>query len=130
MKKVSVQVLTYRHEDCIERCLKSIVSQKFSNFEIVVGVDKSLDRTLEIVQEIAKNSKVPIKIVEQKERVGAFKNFIDINSSSTGKFIAICDGDDFWTDENKLSKQFDFMEKNPNLIISFQDSNLVNLSGE
>jgi glycosyltransferase involved in cell wall biosynthesis len=130
MKKVSVQVLTYRHEDCIERCLNSIIGQKFSNFEIVVGVDKSLDRTLKIVQEIAKKSKVPIKIIEQRERVGAFKNFIDINSSSTGKFIAICDGDDFWTDENKLSKQFDFMEKNPNLIISFHDSNLVNSSGE
>ena len=130
MKNVSVQVLTYGHEKYIERCLKSISDQNFSNFEIVVGVDKSTDRTLKLVREFARNCEIPIKIIEQKFRVGAFNNFIDINNCCEGKYIAICDGDDYWTDNDKLSKQFEFMERQPRLAISFHDSSLVNTSGE
>jgi glycosyltransferase involved in cell wall biosynthesis len=130
MKKVSVQVLAYEHEKCIERCLNSILDQNFSNYEIVVGIDKSLDRTKELVYKIAKTSKVPINIIDHKIRVGAFNNFIGIKGSCQGKYIAICDGDDYWTDRNKLEKQFTFMEENSNLIASFHDSYLVNSNND
>lgn len=130
MKKVSVQVLAYEHEKCIERCLNSILDQNFLNYEITVGIDKSLDRTKELVSKIAKTSKVPINIIDHKIRVGAFNNFIEINRSCQGKYIAICDGDDYWTDRNKLEKQFTFMEKNSNLIASFHDSYLVNSNND
>jgi glycosyltransferase involved in cell wall biosynthesis len=130
MKSVSVLVVTFNHEKCIERCLESIASQKFSNFEIVVGIDKSNDNTLEIVKQFSKKSEVPIKIIAQEERVGPYNNFVDVNKSCEGKYLAICDGDDYWTDMNKLSKQFKFMEDSPNLIVSFHDSNLVNSDGD
>jgi len=130
MKDVSVQILAYNHENCIKRCLISISEQIFSNFEIVVGVDKSSDRTLATVQEFSKDCKVPIKIIEQGVRVGAFNNFKDINQSCEGKYIAVCDGDDYWTDEYKLAKQFEFMENQPNFSVTFHDSNLINTNGQ
>jgi glycosyltransferase involved in cell wall biosynthesis len=130
MKYVSVQILAYNHENCIKRCLISISEQIFSNFEIVVGIDKSSDRTLAIVQDFSKNCIVPIKIIEQEVRVGVFNNFMAINNSCEGKYIAVCDGDDFWTDQYKLVKQFEFMEKHPNLSVSFHDSNLINANGD
>ena len=128
--KVSVQVLTYNHEFCIQRCLKSILGQNFTDFEIVVGVDLSTDLTLNIVERFQSESNVPIHIVKQTKRQGAFKNFTDIIKRCSGDFIAICDGDDYWTDSEKLSIQYNFMKTNPDIVISYHSANLMDLTGQ
>jgi len=127
--KVSVQVLTYEHAFCIEKCLESIANQNFNNFEIVIGVDKSNDCTLDIVREYKSKSYIPMKIIEQKHRVGAFKNFTDVINACSGEYIAICDGDDYWTDPNKLLFQYKFMKNDPKMFISFHNSKMIDSSG-
>lgn len=110
------------HEDYISECLDSIVSQKTSfPFEVLVGVDDGGDKTLEICQAFQQQHPELIKVVLNSadnvlsvngRRVGRY-NFINIFNQAKGKYIARCDGDDYWTDPRKLQKQVDILEANP-----------------
>lgn len=132
---VSVCVQTYNHENYIVKCLESILMQKTNfPFEIILGEDLSSDKTREICIEY--KDKFPDKIklfLRNREDViyiegkptGRF-NFTENLKSCRGKYIAICEGDDFWTDENKLQKQVDFLEVNKEVVGCFHNSFVVN----
>ena len=115
---VSVFCTTYNQMKYIVRCLDSLTGQK-TNFcyEIIVRDDASTDGTSDIVREYAK--RFPEKIVPfiQPENLFqrglAYISYEQMFRMSRGKYVAICEGDDFWTDENKLQKQVDFMESHP-----------------
>ncbi|MEQ9298380.1 MAG: glycosyltransferase [Cyclobacteriaceae bacterium] len=115
---VSVSVITYNHEKFIEKALDSILSQKTSfDFEIVIGDDGSTDKTYQICAEHQKSSEIPIRLFNRdrsnydKSYIhSARQNFLDTLKSCQGKYIALLDGDDYWTDELKLQKQVDFLE--------------------
>lgn len=124
---VSVCVQTFQHVSYIEKCLKGILMQKTDfSFEILLGEDGSSDGTREICIEYAKKYPKKIKLflhdrannisIEGKP-TGRF-NFLYNLFSANGKFIAICEGDDFWIDELKLQKQVDFLTKQDNYVIS------------
>ncbi|NRP53634.1 MULTISPECIES: glycosyltransferase [unclassified Marinobacterium] len=117
---VSVCVVTYNQEQYIEQCLESIVNQKTNfRFELIVGEDCSPDNTAKIVQEIAaKYPEVVVPIV-RSVNVGGHKNFMDVFERARGEFIAYCEGDDYWVDENKLQKQYDALRRNPNVDLCF-----------
>jgi glycosyltransferase involved in cell wall biosynthesis len=118
---VSVSVVTYNHEKYIEQCLDSILNQKTDfDFEIVLGEDDSTDSTRVICKQYAANypDKIRLFLRSRKDVVyingkptGRF-NFIENLKAARGKYIALCDGDDFWTDRLKLQKQVDFLESN------------------
>lgn len=115
---LSVLVVTYNHEKFLEQCLKSALSQQI-NFpiEIVVGEDCSTDRTREIVKHFELAHPEVVKPLYHPVNVGMMPNFHSCLTACKGKYIAFLDGDDYWTDNNKLEKQVNFLEDNPDYVI-------------
>ena len=125
---VSVRLMVYNHESYIREAIDSILKQKI-NFlvEVVIGDDFSTDKSLEIIREYQDTANINFKILDRKvggeywqnrQKLGRLYNFINIVENCTGKYIALLDGDDYWTDSFKLQKQVNFLEDN-------QDYNLV-----
>ena len=111
---VSVAITTYNHEKYIAQCIESALMQKSDfKYEIIIGEDCSTDNTRKICREYKKRYPEIIRLIEHKENVGLRKNNYSVWSSAKGKYIAYLEGDDFWTNENKLQIQVDFLEQNP-----------------
>ena len=114
---VSVQCITYNHENYIAQALDGFLMQKTNfPFEVIVHDDASPDRTAGIVREYEKKYPAIIKAIYQTEnqyskRDGTIERIM--NEACKGKYIAFCEGDDYWIDENKLQMQVDFLEENP-----------------
>ena len=109
--KVSVCMIAYNQEEFIAAAIDSILMQKTSfPVEIVIGDDHSRDRTSEICAAYAARFPEKIKYRRRDPNLGMMPNFIKTLGECGGKYIAVCEGDDFWTDENKLQAQVDFME--------------------
>lgn len=119
---VSVRLMTFNHAPFIREAIESILMQKTNFFvEVVVGDDFSTDGTLDIIREYRSTENIHIRILERKEgdiyhqerqKLGRIYNFQNILDNCTGKYIALLDGDDYWTDPLKLQKQVDFLEQN------------------
>lgn len=121
---VSVFMLVYNQEQCINQTLDSILNQKTNfPFNIVIGEDCSTDNTLSIIRKYQEQHSSKIKIITSEQNVGLIKNFARTIKACDGKYIAICDGDDYWIDENKLQKQVDFLEIHSDFSIVFTDKN-------
>jgi len=113
---VTVICITYNHEQYIAEALESFVRQKTNfKFKVFVGEDCGPDKTAEIVKEYAE--KYPDIIVPflREQNMGAQRNLIDLCQCAESPYIAFCEGDDYWIDDYKLQKQFDYMEENPEL---------------
>ena len=114
---VSAYCLAYNHEKYIRDALEGFVKQKTNfKYEVFVHDDASTDHTVEIIAEYAAKYPDIIKPIYQKENQyskgkGVTRRFI--YPKLTGKYIAVCEGDDYWCDENKLQRQFDFLETHP-----------------
>ena len=109
---VSVAITTYNQEDYIAQTLDSILSQETTfDFEIVIGEDLSTDNTLKIVQEYQKKHPKIIRLLKTDKNYGIELNLLRVIKNCKAKYIAICDGDDYWIDIKKLQKQVDFLEK-------------------
>lgn len=121
--KVTVVCITYNQEKYIAQALDSFLMQKTSfPFEIVVHDDKSTDGTIKILESYQKKYPDIIRLVIEKENQFAKKtvDFIrKMYSDARGEYVAVCEGDDFWTDENKLQKQADFLDKNKDYAVCF-----------
>ncbi|MCE5348302.1 MAG: GNAT family N-acetyltransferase [Bacteroidales bacterium] len=112
---LSVCVITYNHEQFIAQSFEGILMQKTNfDFEIVVGEDCSKDNTRKIVLEYANEYPGKFKLILHKHNNGAIANQIAVLQSCSGKYVSICEGDDYWTDPYKLQKQIIFLEANPN----------------
>jgi glycosyltransferase involved in cell wall biosynthesis len=126
--KVSILSITYNQSDYIREALDSFIVQKTNfKFEVIVHDDASTDGTKEILEEYQKKYPEIIKPVYEKENQYSKENFefiTDMYKSAKGDYIAFCEGDDFWTDENKLQIQVDKMEKNPKASICFHQVNI------
>lgn len=115
---VSVIMITYNHSKYIRQAINGVTMQKTNfKFELIVGDDLSTDGTQDIIRELAQKKPDIIKPILRDKNMGAVLNFNDLLSRSKGKYIAICDGDDFWTSEYKLQKQVDFLESNTEYMI-------------
>ena len=111
---VSVCMITYNHEDYIGHAIEYVVGQETSfPIELVIGEDCSTDRTQQIVFEYQKKYPDLIRIITSEENVGARRNLLRIEIACRGKYIAYCEGDDYWHDPRKLQIQVDFLENNP-----------------
>lgn len=128
---VSVCCITYNHEPYIVQALNGFLMQKTSfPFEVLIHDDASTDRTADIIREYEKKFPKIIKPIYQKENQYSKGNRAILASfvypRAKGKYIALCEGDDYWIDENKLQKQVDFLEKNPEYTMCFHDAVVVN----
>lgn len=119
---VSVCVQTFQHANYIEQCLDGILMQKINfDYEILLGDDESTDGTREICEKYAKKYQNKIRLflhsrennIKINDRPTGRFNFMYNLSKARGKYIALCEGDDYWTDQSKLQKQVDFLENHP-----------------
>lgn len=130
---VSVQCITYNHENYIAQALDGFLMQKTNfPFEVIVHDDASSDRTADIVREYERKYPKIIKAIYQTEnqyskRDGSIRRIM--NEACKGKYLAFCEGDDYWIDENKLQMQVDFLEKNPEYSAYFSNVEGIDADG-
>lgn len=128
---VAIQCITYNHEPYIRDALEGFVMQK-TNFPFVAIVhdDASTDKTAEIIREYAEKYPDIIKPIYETEnqyskKDGTLTRIMNAASEATGaKYIALCEGDDYWTDPLKLQKQVDFLESHPDYSMCFHGVNI------
>lgn len=124
---VSIITLTYNNRaKFLEEALKSIFSQSFEDFEILVGDGGSTEPTLKLIKKFSSDSRLK-HIYGENVLV---KNRQRTVSWAQGKYIAILDDDDVWAETNKLKKQVDFLEKNPDYIVVGTGAIIIDLKGK
>jgi glycosyltransferase involved in cell wall biosynthesis len=122
---VSVICITYNHENFISNCLDGFLMQETDfSFEILIHDDASTDKTASIIKSYEK--KYPGKIYAIYQNENQFSKGINpgtlLYPRAKGKYIATCEGDDYWTDPLKLQKQVDFLEANAEYSFCFHDT--------
>lgn len=123
---VSINCTTYNQEEYIADAIESFLMQKTDfEYEILIGEDCSTDNTKKIVLEYVEKYPDKIRMITSESNVGARKNSMRLLESSKGKYIAECEGDDYWIDPHKLQKQADFMVKNPDCTLCFHAAEIV-----
>jgi len=130
----SISVITYNQASFIRQALDSILMQETDfRFEICLGEHESSDGTREICQEYAQKFPAIIHLTERSQKNPGMRkfscpglfNFINNLQDCRGKYIAICDGDDYWTDPHKLQKQVDFLEAHSDYALCFSNGNVL-----
>lgn len=123
---LSVALITYNQEEFIAECIEGMVNQKTDfSFEIVIGEDCSTDGTRAICKQYKEKYPELIRLILPESNLGMMGNWINTINSCESKYIAICEGDDYWIDENKLQKQVDFLENNPDYTLCSTASQLL-----
>lgn len=129
---VSVLCATYNHRDFIESALGGFLGQVTNYpFEIIIRDDASTDGTAEIVREYAKQYPHIIRAVFEAENQYSkgVKHQSVTYPLAEGKFIALCDGDDYWLDPLKMQKQHDFLHGHPEYVLCYQPALVVGMDG-
>src|SRR6185503_4899479 len=120
--KVSVCMTAYNHEQFIERAIESVVTQKVSlPVELFISNDNSTDGTDRICKDYASRYPEKIRYIQRPRNLGMMQNFVATLRECDGEYIAICEGDDYWFDENKLQIQADLLEREPELSMCCHD---------
>jgi glycosyltransferase involved in cell wall biosynthesis len=115
-------MVTYNHAHFIAQAIDCVLQQKANfPFELVIGEDCSTDRTREIVFEYQKRYPDLIKVITSEQNVGMKRNGYRTTKACRGKYVAFCDGDDFWHHPEKMQKQVDYLESHPECGIVFAD---------
>lgn len=127
---VSVWMITYNHEKYIAQAIEGVLMQK-TNFKIklVIGEDCSKDNTAQIIKEYVKKYPHIIKARFNQTNMGMIPNMIKTLNECTGKYIALCEGDDYWTDPYKLQKQVDFLEENSEYVLTGHNAKIIDEDG-
>ncbi|MWB94503.1 glycosyltransferase [Flavobacterium sp. GA093] len=131
--KVSICMITYNHENYIRQAIESVLMQECDfEIEFIVANDCSLDNTDNIINDILENypKKSFVKYFNHQSNLGMMPNFIFAVQQCTGKYIALCEGDDYWTDPLKLQKQVDFLEMNSDYVLSFHEVDILKSNNE
>ncbi|MEP6726819.1 MAG: glycosyltransferase [Bacteroidota bacterium] len=130
---VSICTTTFNHEKYLSECLDGLLMQQTSfPFEILVHEDASTDNTAKILREYEQNYPHIIRCVYQTENQFLKQNTL-INilfRMARGKYVALCEGDDYWTDPLKLQKQVDFLEQHPDYVLCSADARIENLTSQ
>lgn len=128
---VTIRTSTYQHGPYIKQCIEGVLMQKTNfAFEFIIGEDFSIDETREIVFEYAKKHPDIIRVFTADYNVGSKANGKRCIRAARGKYMALCEGDDYWIDPLKLQKQVDFLENNPDYNFSVGAYNTINENGK
>ncbi|MEW6334498.1 MAG: glycosyltransferase [Thermodesulfobacteriota bacterium] len=112
--KVSVCMITYNHEKFIGQAIESVMMQQADfDYELVIGEDCSTDRTRAVVVDYAGRHPDRIRPLLRERNLGMNPNFVQTFQSCHGEYVALLDGDDYWTDPLKLQKQADYLSSYP-----------------
>jgi glycosyltransferase involved in cell wall biosynthesis len=129
---VSIAMIIYNQEKYIGQAIEGVLIQK-TNFpyELVISEDLSSDRTREVCREYQKKYPQFIRLILNDKNIGSMANWINNVSACKGKYIAFCEGDDYWMDSYKLQKEVDFLEKNQDCgLVHTNFDMLYDVSGE
>ena len=129
---VSVLMITYGHENYIREAIEGVLMQE-TNFEVelIIANDCSPDKTAEVIQNILKTHPRAsiINYIKHEKNIGMMPNFIFAMQQCKGKYIALCEGDDYWTEPLKLQKQVDFLEANKEYVLAFHPVQILKPDG-
>lgn len=127
---LSVCLITYNQVNYIEEAIEGVLKQQVNFFwELVIADDYSTDGTREILAVYKKQYPEFIKLILQDKNVGPAQNFSDLINYPSSKYIAYFEGDDYWTDPDKLQKQVDFLETNSDFAICFHEIKVLHEDG-
>ncbi len=112
---LTIQMCTYNRAHYITQAIDSVLSQTFQDFELLILDDCSTDNTEEVMAAYLTDPR--IKYIKNEQNLGITKNRNKALALSNGKYIAVLDSDDYWTDNTKLEKQINFLNKNPDYIL-------------
>jgi glycosyltransferase involved in cell wall biosynthesis len=117
--KVSVVCICFNHQDFIEKTIVSLLAQVVDfDVEFIVMDDCSSDSTPDIVRRLTQNDE-RVRFIARTQNIGSASNFGEALALVRGEYVALCDGDDYWTDETKLKRQVEFLDQNPDCSICF-----------
>lgn len=126
---VSICCLTYNHEKFISDAVQGFLMQKTDfPIEIIIHDDASTDNTANIIRDFEHKNPaklIPIYQIENQWAKGLRPSPVFVWPKARGKYIALCEGDDYWTDPYKLQKQVDFLEANPDFFFTFHDCQIL-----
>lgn len=120
--KLSVVMITYNHGLYLKKAIESILNQNTNfEFELIVSSDASPDNTDSVVESIINEHPKGnfIKYTSHQKNIGVMPNFHYALTQATGQYVALCEGDDYWTNENKLQMQVDFLDQNKGFAICY-----------
>lgn len=124
--KVSVFMITYNHQDYIGEAIESVMNQDYENLELVIGEDCSTDNTREMVKKYSEKYPQKIKLILHEQNVGMHRNTESVIKACDGDYVALIEGDDYWTDYQKISKQVKFLDENKDYAICFHRAKIAN----
>jgi glycosyltransferase involved in cell wall biosynthesis len=128
--KVSVATVTYNHEPFLEQAVESGLAQRTNfPFEIVIGEDCSTDGTRAVARRLAAKHPDRVRLLLRESNLGLTRNTAATLSDCRGEYIAILEGDDFWIDPNKLQRQADYLDANPDCAWCFTRAKVVDENG-
>ena len=132
--KISVVTITYGHENFIEQTFDGVFMQDYKGeIEFIISNDHSPDATDRVIKDYLAVKEIPInftiKYTQHEVNKGMMTNFIWALEQASGKYIALCEGDDYWTDPLKLQKQVEFLETNQEYVLTFHPVQILNTDG-
>jgi glycosyltransferase involved in cell wall biosynthesis len=131
---VSIWCPTFNHEKYISKCIEGFVMQKTNfDFEVIIHDDASSDNNSNIIREFQKKYPDLLVCIFQKDnQYSRDKAFLikTMIQTAKGKYIAMCEGDDYWTDSCKLQKQVDFLEQNNEIVLCCHNNHIVDENNE
>lgn len=133
--KVSVVTITYNHGAYIKETMDGVLMQNYpGEIEFIIANDCSSDNSDQVIKEYLATKTIPqnitIKYTNHGTNKGMIPNFIWAMQQTSGTYIALCEGDDFWTHDLKLQKQINFLQENPRFILCGHYVDVLNFKGE
>ncbi|TWI12143.1 glycosyltransferase involved in cell wall biosynthesis [Flavobacterium cauense R2A-7] len=129
---VSICMITYGHENYIREAIEGVLMQQCDfEIELVVSNDCSPDATHDVIHEILEShpNAYKLKYIKHENNIGMMPNFVHALQECRGKYIALCEGDDYWIDPLKLQKQIDFLEENQDYVLCFHKVKVLQSDG-
>jgi len=126
--KISIITTTRNRADFIAKAIESVLKQSFTDWELLILDDDSNDATEAIVASYMTNDSL-IKYYKNSPYLGISKNRNKGLTLALGKYLAVLDSDDFWLDKDKLQKQYDFLEKNPDYVLIGSNIKIIDEKG-
>lgn len=130
--KVSVLMITYNHEKVIAQAVTSALTQETSfDYEIVIGEDCSTDGTRAFLLDFQRQHPDRIRLLLHEKNLGLFGkyNLVQTLAACRGQYVAVLEGDDYWTSPQKLQKQAEFLDRHPECSTCFHNALVVNDTG-
>lgn len=124
--EVDVVILTYNHESFIAKALDSVLMQQTNfDFRIIIADDGSKDDTANIIEKYKNKHPKKIEFINNNKNQGVLKNVFSLLTKDASKYIAFLDGDDYWTYNLKLQKQYNFLEANKEYSGCFHNTEII-----